>query len=75
MVDVLERVFYIKARYATKNKLEQCDWVIEPKELLQFNFLKMKAAGEAFEIGYRNAKKIMPKLKGALAGAGKEVKD
>lgn len=66
MFDILERVYHISTRYDTVRKAKQCDWIIQPEGLIDFNLFDMDRAEEAFEIGYKAAGPMMKKIAEAL---------
>lgn len=56
---VMERAYQISNRYASLQKMAQCDWVIHPQELERFGTFDMNKAGQIFEIGYESTLEMM----------------
>jgi NTE family protein len=65
VIDVLVRVHDLGIRYDTARKIERCDWLVEPEDVLRFNIFAMDRADEVFEIGYQAA---LPVVREMLSG-------
>lgn len=59
---VLERSLILAVRSKTKERLAQCNLLIEPPELSRFDVFDWRRARELFRVGYQHVQSIKPQL-------------
>ncbi len=60
---IAERVFTLVSRQTARNKLEKCDYVIEPLLDKTYRVLDFRNTGELFDIGYNEGLKFVRGIK------------
>lgn len=63
---VLKRVYHISLRYATAQRVNQCDWLVQPAELLRHNIFQKNNLEEMFDIGYQQTKDLCREIRETL---------
>jgi NTE family protein len=63
---VLKRVYHISLRYATAQRVNQCDWLVQPAELLRHNIFQKNTLEEMFDIGYQQTKDLCGEIRKTL---------
>ncbi len=64
---VIERSLVLSVRSKTKERLDQCNFVIEPPALVDFSVSDLRYAREIFQAGYRHARTL--RVADAIASA------
>lgn len=64
--DVLDRAFTVNIYSKSKHERNLCDWLIDPIEIASFNMISKKHMDQMFEIGYKHAESIIPRIKGVI---------
>ena len=67
-LNVLDRVYRISNRYSSLEKFSQCTWIINPPELQNYGTFATNKVEEIYEIGYRYASELLPKIVQELDG-------
>ena len=63
---VLRRVYHISLRHATAQKVDRCDWLVQPAELLRYNIFDKAHLEEIFDIGYRETAPLCEAIRAEL---------
>lgn len=71
--NVMDRIYRISNRYASIEKLKDCDWVINPPEMEKYGTFTMNKMREIYDIGYSHGSSIMPKIKEQLADTPAQI--
>jgi NTE family protein len=58
LVQIATRIFHLSVEANSRNIEEQCDLLIEPEDLHEYDILETKHADELFEIGYEYTKSM-----------------
>lgn len=66
MIGIAARCFEMAIWSNSKPNLQQCDIVIEPTGIHQYNIFQFNKYQELFEIGYAATRKAMPEIKAKL---------
>ena len=59
LIQIAERSFYLRVISHVQDTMKKCDIFIEPKALKDHGIFEVKKANEMFDIGYKEARKIL----------------
>jgi NTE family protein len=64
MNTIMDRSFHLALSSSVRNKIELCDFFIEPPDMSQFSILDLKRVDEIYDYGYRYGLTLEGKVKG-----------
>ncbi len=67
VVTVMARVFDLSIRYNSQPSADCCDFMFEPTELMKYQVYHLHKWQELYDLGYLEARKLMPQLRRKLA--------
>ncbi len=63
---IMDRIYRISNRYSALEKLNSCDWVINPPEMERYGTFTLSKMKEIYDLGYSYGNLIMPRIKERL---------